>query len=73
MKEVITQVSIVRDGGNPVFDCIQVRPMDEAAGSHLEIQGYDEANHGSKLSFDWDEWDAIVATVAKHREQWEWE
>jgi hypothetical protein len=75
-KEVVTQVSIKGSCGehqwNPIYNCIKVGPDDEAAGSFLRISGEDEGNEGSSISFDWEEWDALVEVVAKYRKEWEW-
>ena len=73
MKTFPTTVSIVKDGGNPIYNCIRVLVNDEAAGSFLEICGDDETNDGAKIVLDWEDWDEIVKVVQKHRKDWEWE
>ena len=73
MKTITTQVAIIaREDGNAIFDCIHVGPDTECAGSYLKITGHDERNDSASLSLDWEEWDALVETVAKHRSEWEW-
>lgn len=73
MKTITTQVAIIaRDGGNAMFDCIHVGPDTVGAGSFIKITGNDEMNDGATLRLDWEEWDALVETVAKHRSEWEW-
>ena len=74
IREIITQVSILNNepGANPVYDCIKVGPDDEAAGSFLKIVGDDTQNDGATIKLDWEEWDALVYVVAKHRASWEW-
>ena len=72
MKTKVTRVSVYKADGNPVFGGFLLEPDDEAGGSFLKITGHDEHNDGSSLSFDWEEWDAIVEAVSKHREEWTW-
>ena len=60
-------------GGNPVFDCIKISLKDEAGGSYLKITNETEASEGDSVSFDWDEWDAVVGAVAKARKDWSYE
>ena len=74
IREIITQVSIMNNepGANPVYNCFKVGPDDEAAGSFLKIVGDDTQNDGATIKLDWEEWDALVYVVAKHRASWEW-
>ena len=75
IKGMVTEVSISSDSPNwnPMFNSIKVGPDDESAGSFLKITADDERNDGACISLDWNEWDSIVAVVAKYREDWEWE
>lgn len=73
MKQVITEVSIVSEGGNPCYNALKVGPVDEASGSFLRIRGEDNINDGAFINIDWKEWDRIVEVVAKYRDQWEWD
>jgi hypothetical protein len=74
IKGMVTEVSISSDSPNwnPMFNSIKVGPDDESAGSFLKITADDERNDGSCISLDWNEWDSLVAVVAKYREDWEW-
>lgn len=71
MKTIPTTISIVRGGGHPVFNCIKVGIDDEAAGTYLTIKDETESGNCETIRLDWQEWDAIVETVAKYREEWE--
>ena len=75
IKGMVTEVSIRSDipNWNPIFNSIKVGPADESGGSFLKITADDERNDGACISLDWNEWDSIVAVVAKYREDWEWE
>ena len=66
-----TKISITSPTGNPLFDCITVGTEDEGGGSYLKIDSMLDDNESS-ISFDWNEWDAIVEVVKKYRKQWEW-
>ena len=81
MKQIITKISLISNDdqiqhlNNPIFNCIEVGPNDEAAGSFLRIKLVTEAGEKlepGEIALDWDDWDAIVDTVAQYREQWEW-
>ena len=82
MKPVITKVSLINEDpkaeylNNPIFNCIEVGPNDDAAGSFLRIKLTNETTEElapGEITLNWNEWDAIVDTVAKYREQWQWE
>jgi hypothetical protein len=74
-EEVITKVSIKSEdpNWNPIYNCIQVGPGDEAAGSFLKIVGEDENHETASLSLNWEEWDTLVKVVEKYRKDWEWD
>jgi len=74
-EEVVTRVSIKSEdpNWNPIYNCIQVGPDDEAAGSFLKIVGEDEQNEGASISLNWEEWDTLVKVVEKYRKDWEWD
>lgn len=73
-KATPTTISVYnKKTGNPVFDCFKISVEDEGAGSFLKLIGDDEANQGSHLTFDWDEWDAVVSAVEKYRPLWQTE
>ena len=82
MKPVITKIALINDNTdeskyltNPIFNCIEVGPNDEAAGSFLNIKltnDIAEQLQPGEISLNWHEWDALVSTVAQYREQWEW-
>ena len=75
IKSMVTEVSIRSDipNWNPIFNSIRVGPDDESGGSFLKITAEDERNDGACIRLDWNEWDSIVAVVAKYREDWDWE
>jgi len=81
MKPVITKISLINDDpkspylNNPIFDCIEVGPDDDAAGSYLRIKLTNEQAEQlqpGEITLDWNEWDAIIKTVEQYRPQWEW-
>jgi len=81
MKPVITKISLINDDpksphlSNPIFDCIEIGPDDEAAGSYLRIKLTNEQAEQlqpGEITLDWNEWDAIIKTVEQYRPQWEW-
>jgi len=81
MKQVITEIALINDDtesqylNNPIFNCIEVGPGDDGAGSFLRIK-MESDNHGNlepgEITLDWHEWDALVKTVEQYRTQWEW-
>lgn len=73
-SEIVTQVSIKSDdpNWNPVFNSLIVGPADEGGGSYLKISGENDANDGSGIKLDWEEWDKLVEVVAKYRKDWEY-
>ena len=82
MKPVITKISLINEDpkaeylNNPIFNCIEVGPDDEAAGSFLRIKLTTETGEKlepGEIALDWDDWDAIVDTVEQYRSQWEWQ
>ena len=76
-KETITKVAITLEpetehhSPNPVFNCLEVKVDDNAAGSFLVLEraGSDQPE---TISMDWDEWDKVCEVVAKYREAWTW-
>ena len=82
MKPVITKISLINDDpksphlNNPIFNCIEVGPDDEAAGSFLRIKLTTEIGEGlqpGEITLDWNEWDALIKIVEQYRTQWDWE
>ena len=73
-SEVVTQVSIKSSNPNwnPVFNSLKVGLEDEGGGSYLIISGENDANNGSGIKLDWEEWDKLVEVVAKYRKDWEY-
>ena len=67
-----TSVSVYREGGNPVFNCISVEIDDEAAGSYLVLRCNTDGDRGEFVKLDWDEWDAVVEVVNENRKEWEY-
>ena len=82
MKPVITKISLINDDpkspylNNPIFNCIEVGPNDEAAGSFLRIKLTTEIGEKlqpGEIALDWNEWDSLIKTVEQYRTQWQWE
>jgi hypothetical protein len=82
MKPVITKISLINDDpkspylNNPIFNCIEVGPDDDAAGSFLRIKlNSDDSDklQPGEISLDWKDWDALTKTVEQYRSQWQWE
>lgn len=77
-KETVTKVAITLeaetdyDTPNPVFNCLEVKVDDEAAGSFLVLERAG-ADHPEKISLDWEEWDKVCEVVATYRKAWVWE
>lgn len=77
-KETVTKVAITLEPEtehhhpNPVFNCLEVKVDDEAAGSFLVLERAG-ADHPEKISLDWEELDKVCEVVAKYREEWVWE
>lgn len=81
MKQVITKISLINEDpeaeylNNPIFNCIEVGPDDEAAGSCLRIKLTNdtaEQLQPGEITLNWNEWDAIIKTVEQYRPQWQW-
>ena len=85
-KTIPTQFSIYRkpsvqgnttqymdEGGNPIYNCIKIKMDSEGGGSFLAITDETDRGDGATVSFDWDEWDAVVEAVAEVRKDWEYE
>ena len=82
MKPVITRISLINDDtespylNNPIFNCIEVGPDDDAAGSFLRIKLTNEIAEKlqpGEITLNWNEWDAIIKIVEQYRTQWDWE
>ena len=82
MKPVITRISLINGDtespylNNPIFNCIEVGPDDDAAGSFLRIKLTNEIAEKlqpGEITLNWNEWDAIIKIVEQYRTQWDWE
>jgi len=73
MKTTITRVVLSREDSKygPLCDGFLIEPESEGGGSFLSITANTEENDGSKIVFNWDEWDEIVKAVAQYRKEWE--
>ncbi len=73
MKTTITKVIVSREDSEygPLCEGFRISPESAGGGSFLSITAEDDQNNGSKIVFNWDEWDEIVKVVAQYREEWE--
>ena len=73
MKTTIAKVIVSREDSEygPLCEGFRIEPETEGGGSFLSISAEDDQNNGSRIVFNWDEWDEIVKVVAQYRKEWE--